>query len=140
MRLNRLLISALGLALVAPGALAHETGLPHGGHDDGRTWLAGDHHVHSQFSVDWKPAADPAQPPEPVIGGDSSNTIPTNARMARKYGLSWMAATDDYRSVFENLFPPIPSELIMPLAGFTVHEGQMQFIPSFCHSPTFTFP
>jgi membrane protein DedA with SNARE-associated domain len=30
----------------------------------------------------------------------------------------------------ENLFPPIPSELIMPLAGFTVHEGQMEFIPA----------
>lgn len=27
----------------------------------------------------------------------------------------------------ENLFPPIPSELIMPLAGFTVAKGQMQF-------------
>lgn len=31
---------------------------------------------------------------------------------------------------FENLFPPIPSELIMPLAGFTVARGQMQFIPA----------
>jgi membrane protein DedA with SNARE-associated domain len=30
----------------------------------------------------------------------------------------------------ENLFPPIPSELIMPLAGFTVARGQMQFIPA----------
>lgn len=38
----------------------------------------------------------------------------------------------------ENLFPPIPSELIMPLAGFTVHQcnaGQipapcMQFVPA----------
>jgi membrane protein DedA with SNARE-associated domain len=29
----------------------------------------------------------------------------------------------------ENLFPPIPSELIMPLAGFTVAKGQMDFIP-----------
>ena len=28
----------------------------------------------------------------------------------------------------ENLFPPIPSELIMPLAGFTVFKGQMDFI------------
>ena len=28
----------------------------------------------------------------------------------------------------ENLFPPIPSELIMPLAGFTVAKGQMDFI------------
>jgi membrane protein DedA with SNARE-associated domain len=32
----------------------------------------------------------------------------------------------------ENLFPPIPSELIMPLAGFTVHRGDanMQLIPT----------
>jgi membrane protein DedA with SNARE-associated domain len=27
----------------------------------------------------------------------------------------------------ENLFPPIPSELIMPLAGFTVAQGEMNF-------------
>lgn len=30
----------------------------------------------------------------------------------------------------ENLFPPIPSELIMPLAGFTVSQGQMELIPA----------
>ncbi len=30
----------------------------------------------------------------------------------------------------ENLFPPIPSELIMPLAGFTVAQGKMQFAPA----------
>ena len=29
----------------------------------------------------------------------------------------------------ENLFPPIPSELIMPLAGFTVARGKMEFAP-----------
>ncbi len=29
----------------------------------------------------------------------------------------------------ENLFPPIPSELIMPLAGFTISQGKMEFIP-----------
>ncbi|MEC4987081.1 MAG: DedA family protein, partial [Oscillatoria sp. PMC 1076.18] len=29
----------------------------------------------------------------------------------------------------ENLFPPIPSELIMPLAGFVVSRGEMNFIP-----------
>jgi membrane protein DedA with SNARE-associated domain len=29
----------------------------------------------------------------------------------------------------ENLFPPIPSELIMPLAGFTIAQGNMQFAP-----------
>ncbi|HEY9907143.1 MAG TPA: DedA family protein [Thermosynechococcaceae cyanobacterium] len=27
----------------------------------------------------------------------------------------------------ENLFPPIPSELIMPLAGFTASQGKMDF-------------
>jgi membrane protein DedA with SNARE-associated domain len=30
----------------------------------------------------------------------------------------------------ENLFPPIPSELIMPLAGFTISRGEMDFIPA----------
>jgi membrane protein DedA with SNARE-associated domain len=30
----------------------------------------------------------------------------------------------------ENLFPPIPSELIMPLAGFTVAQGKMSFMPA----------
>jgi membrane protein DedA with SNARE-associated domain len=27
----------------------------------------------------------------------------------------------------ENIFPPIPSELIMPLAGFTVSQGKLEF-------------
>ncbi|HEY9848768.1 MAG TPA: DedA family protein [Leptolyngbyaceae cyanobacterium] len=30
----------------------------------------------------------------------------------------------------ENLFPPIPSELIMPLAGFTIAKGKMAFVPA----------
>ncbi len=29
----------------------------------------------------------------------------------------------------ENLFPPIPSELIMPLGGFYVHQGQLDLFP-----------
>ena len=29
----------------------------------------------------------------------------------------------------ENLFPPIPSELIMPLGGFLVQQGKLQLIP-----------
>ena len=29
----------------------------------------------------------------------------------------------------ENLFPPIPSELIMPLAGFAIAQGEMSFVP-----------
>lgn len=30
----------------------------------------------------------------------------------------------------ENLFPPIPSELIMPLAGFTAAQGKMALVPA----------
>lgn len=30
----------------------------------------------------------------------------------------------------ENLFPPIPSELIMPLAGFTAAKGEMDLAPA----------
>lgn len=30
----------------------------------------------------------------------------------------------------ENIFPPIPSELIMPLAGFTVAKGEMSIVPA----------
>lgn len=30
----------------------------------------------------------------------------------------------------ENLFPPIPSELIMPLAGFTIAQGEMELVPA----------
>tara|TARA_Y100001968_G_C19288780_1_gene683118 strand:- start:88 stop:744 length:657 start_codon:yes stop_codon:yes gene_type:complete len=29
----------------------------------------------------------------------------------------------------ENLIPPIPSELIMPLGGFYVYQGQLNFVP-----------
>lgn len=59
-----------------------------------RSWLAGDHHVHSWFSVDVKPSADPSQPPELIKGGDASNPITQNAKMAARHGLAWMVATD----------------------------------------------
>jgi len=29
----------------------------------------------------------------------------------------------------ENLFPPLPSELIMPLGGFLVHQGRLDLLP-----------
>lgn len=54
-------------------------------------WLAGDHHIHSRYSVGWDREVDP---PEPLIGGDAIYPIPMNALMARHHGLSWMVATD----------------------------------------------
>lgn len=56
-----------------------------------RDWLAGDSHIHSQ----WSPGYDRTkQPPEPVVGGDAVNPTPVNARMGRQFGLSWMVTTD----------------------------------------------
>lgn len=54
-------------------------------------WLAGDHHVHSRYSVGWNMEDDV---PTPIIGGDAIYPIPMNALMARRFGLDWMAATD----------------------------------------------
>jgi hypothetical protein len=60
-----------------------------------RHWLAGDHHVHSEFSVDWRPdPAHPEAPPEPILGGDAIHPIVQNAQMAQHFGLSWMVSTD----------------------------------------------
>lgn len=57
----------------------------------GRAWLAGDHHVHSRYSVGWDLEQDP---PAPIIGGDAIYPIPMNALMGRMHGLDWMVATD----------------------------------------------
>ena len=56
-----------------------------------RRWLAGDHHVHSRYSVGWDENQDP---PAPIIAGDAVYPIPMNALMGRYHGLSWMVATD----------------------------------------------
>ncbi len=58
---------------------------------DTRRWLSGDHHIHSQYSVGWD---DSTNPPSPEIGGDAIYPIPVNAKMGKKFGLSWMVTTD----------------------------------------------
>jgi myo-inositol-hexaphosphate 3-phosphohydrolase len=60
-----------------------------------REWLAGDHHIHSEFSADYE--ADPANPaaiPRPLFGKDGRYPIARNAAMARHHGLDWMVSTD----------------------------------------------
>ncbi len=57
----------------------------------GARWLAGDHHIHSRYSVGWNRETDP---PSPIIGGDAIYPIPMNALMAKRFGLSWTVATD----------------------------------------------
>lgn len=78
-----------GLAMVpsitAPTARAQAVSPRHG-----RAWLAGDHHIHSEFSVGYGNEV----PPVPKIGGDGRYAIATNARIGRQYGLDWMVSTD----------------------------------------------
>ena len=59
--------------------------------DDAPRWLAGDHHVHSRYSVSWDESVDP---PAPVLAGDARYAIWDNAERGRSFGLDWMVATD----------------------------------------------
>ncbi|WP_031566040.1 phosphoesterase [Rheinheimera texasensis] len=54
-------------------------------------WLAGDHHIHTHYSVKWDNSV---FPPKPIIGGDAKYSIPLNAQMASHYGLDWIVLTD----------------------------------------------
>ncbi|HYG05994.1 MAG TPA: hypothetical protein VD865_06230 [Stenotrophomonas sp.] len=56
-----------------------------------RSWQPGDHHVHSEWSVDWDHRT---TPPTPIAGGDSQYSRTRNAQQARAYGLTWMVHTD----------------------------------------------
>ena len=62
-----------------------------GDRDEGRRWLAGDHHVHSEWSVGWD---EKTSPPTPIRGGDSPYPRSRNALQALAHGLSWMVHTD----------------------------------------------
>ena len=58
---------------------------------DNKQWLAGDHHVHSRYSVGWDTDSNP---PSPILAADAVYPIPMNAVMGRRYGLDWMVSTD----------------------------------------------
>lgn len=63
--------------------------------DTSRRWLAGDHHIHSEFSADYTDApAGSTEAPTPVLGADGRYPIAQNATMARQFGLHWMVSTD----------------------------------------------
>ncbi len=84
--MNKYLWLAL-LAASAPAMCAPVATPP----DAGRQWLAGDHHVHSEWSVDWDRST---TPPTPVRGGDSPYSRSHNAAQARAFSLRWMVHTD----------------------------------------------
>lgn len=57
----------------------------------GRAWRAGDHHIHSEWSVGWD---EKVSPPAPIKGGDAIYPIVTNASYAKLFGLQWVMCTD----------------------------------------------
>jgi len=56
-----------------------------------KSWLAGDHHIHSRYSVGWDKSV---TPPKAIIAGDAIYSTAMNAQMAYHHGLSWMVTTD----------------------------------------------
>jgi len=87
--MSRFVTAILFVILVLSGC--RSTGPMAGSDDNQRSWIAGDHHIHSRWSVGWNRETDP---PSPIKGGDAIYPIPMNALMAQHYGLSWMVATD----------------------------------------------
>ncbi|MDR0182088.1 hypothetical protein [Lysobacter arvi] len=83
----------MGVSRFLTIAILLATAFPSLARDDGtaRAWLAGDHHVHSEWSVDWDRSTNP---PTPIRGGDSPYTRTRNAQQALANGLRWMVHTD----------------------------------------------
>jgi len=90
-RARKLLGCCLAAALLLASATPARADELESAADPAPRWLAGDHHVHSHFSVGWDEKTDP---PTPILAGDAIYPIPLNAQMARQYGLSWMVSTD----------------------------------------------
>jgi hypothetical protein len=84
-------IRCVAAAMLLVGAASARADSLESAADSGPRWLAGDHHVHSRFSVGWNGKTDP---PTPILAGDGTYPIPLNAKMARRYGLRWMVSTD----------------------------------------------
>lgn len=93
-------------------------------------WLAGDHHVHSHYSVEWDKRIDP---PTAILGGDADYAISKNAEMALRHGLKWMVSTDhggpNHSDLQRNQAYP---EL---LASRAAHPGLIQFVGLELYTP-----
>lgn len=93
--MRNFLIVLFAIAGVA-ACSSSDTDEPSAGAADTERWLAGDHHVHSHYSVGWtrKGVAEDDSPPTFRIGGDAINSIGENVEQARAFGLDWMVNTD----------------------------------------------
>ncbi|MFC0110128.1 phosphoesterase [Kibdelosporangium aridum] len=91
--------AGVGATFVASGAAA-TSGSAWAQDDDDRTrhgdsrnrsWRAGDHHVHSEYSGEFDTSV---TPPRFHKGADAVYPIVTNAIMAKHFGLTWAMCTD----------------------------------------------
>jgi hypothetical protein len=117
---------AAATAFVAPGA-AHAHG-PGGDRDrtGGFRWLAGDHHIHTQYS------------------SDAQYRVIDQARHARAYGLDWMVVTDHGGATHakigvEKVNPDIVATRDQ-LDDLLVFQGLEWNIPSAEHGTVFVHP
>ena len=83
-------LAAASAAVPAP-AFADDRSGRDPGRSGGRTWRAGDHHIHSEYSGRFDTAKNP---PTFAKGADAVYPIVTNAIMAKSFGLSWVMCTD----------------------------------------------
>lgn len=88
--LQRALAAGAGLVLMLSAA-GQATAQEDGSESAIRAWRAGDHHIHTRWSVGWDDSEDP---PAPIVFADAIYPTPMNALMARHYGLDWMVTTD----------------------------------------------
>ena len=86
----RLSLVAFATAFLA--SCGSETTAPHTqSPSDDREWLAGDHHIHTEWSMGWD---EETNPPTPIRGGGAKYSIQRNAEEAIKFGLDWIVITD----------------------------------------------
>ncbi|MGW4733495.1 PHP domain-containing protein [Streptomyces shenzhenensis] len=69
-------LGGAGQAAAAPAATASSHGSSHGSRSNGYLWLAGDHHIHTQYS------------------SDAKYRVIDHVRQANAHGLDWMVITD----------------------------------------------
>ncbi|MEO3929212.1 PHP domain-containing protein [Micromonosporaceae bacterium B7E4] len=129
-----LLGAGAAATVLATPELAHAHGSDgdHGGHGDDRDrqggfqWLAGDHHIHTQYS------------------SDAQYRVIDQARHARAYGLDWMVVTD-HGSVahakigVEKVNPDIVAARSR-LKDLLIYQGLEWNIPAAEHATVFVAP
>lgn len=78
--------------LIAAGLSAVGCAPPASDDPDGlASWLASDHHIHTQYSLRFDPTTNP---PTPLLRTHGFYPVPHQAVMARYFGLAWMVITD----------------------------------------------